>query len=300
MPSHPGAPDVLEPAIPTPLSEGPRRAGMVRLESGTFLMGADDGLGFPGDGESPVRTVPVERFAIDRCAVTNREFEAFVEATRYLTDAEIFGSSFVFEGFVDAAARERLPRVAETPWWVAVEGASWRAPEGPGSDITDRPDHPVVHVSWRDASVFATWAGVRLPTEAEWEYAARGGLVQKRYPWGDELMPRGAHRCNIWQGDFPTHNTGEDGYVGTAPVDSYEPNGFGLHNTVGNVWEWCRDAFSLPGRPIPIGSAPVARVIKGGSYMCHDSYCNRYRVAARSMATEDSSSGHCGFRCASD
>jgi formylglycine-generating enzyme required for sulfatase activity len=170
-----------------------------------------------------------------------------------------------------------------------VHGATWRAPEGPGSDLDGRLDHPVVHVSWHDAVAYCAWSGKRLLTEAEWEYAARGGLVQKRYPWGDELTPGGRHMCNIWQGQFPVRNTAEDGYRGTAPVDAFEPNGFGLYNVSGNVWEWCADPWGGDGR-----------VMRGGSYMCHDSYCNRYRVAARTRNTADSSGGNLGFRCARD
>ncbi|MFD4248019.1 formylglycine-generating enzyme family protein [Streptomyces sp. NPDC058525] len=177
------------------------------------------------------------------------------------------------------------PPVAAVSWWRAVPGSSWRRPEGAGSSVTARQDHPVVHVSWNDAQAYCAWSGTRLPTEAEWEYAARGGLEQRRYPWGDDLTPGGRHMCNIWQGDFPTLNTADDGYEGTAPADSFHPNGFGLHNVVGNVWEWCADWFG-PG---------TSRVMRGGSYLCHDSYCNRYRVAARSSNTPDSSTGNIGF-----
>jgi formylglycine-generating enzyme required for sulfatase activity len=193
-----------------------------------------------------VREVFVAEFAIDAKTVSNAQFAAFVKATGYQTDAERFGWSFVFHSFVRGAARRRVldAHVPDAPWWLAVEGASWRHPDGPGSDIARKPNHPAVHVSWNDAAAYAAWAGKRLPTEAEWEKAARGGLVQARFPWGDEFTPRGRHRCNTWQGEFPVHDTGEDGYVGTAPVDAFRPNGYGLYNTSGNVWEWCADWFS--------------------------------------------------------
>ena len=259
---------------------------MIQLDGGSFLMGSDYPDGFPEDREGPVREVTVGAFAIAPCAVTGDEFAAFVDATGHVTDAERLGTSFVFAGLLP----EDFPptrAVAQAPWWRLVEGADWRRPEGPGSSLDGRGDHPVVHVSWTDAGAYCAWAGGRLPTEAEWEFAARGGLEQKLYPWGDELTPGGEHRCNIWQGTFPAHNTLEDGYLGTAPADAFAPNGFGLHNTSGNVWEWCADPFDS-GR----------RAIRGGSYLCHRSYCNRYRVAARSGNTPDTSTGHMGFRVA--
>jgi sulfatase modifying factor 1 len=280
--------------------------GMVRLPGGTFRMGTEDGEGFPSDGEGPVREVTLGGFLIDRCAVTKDDFARFVARTGYVTEAERFGWSFVFAGLLPAAARRNLRRADRAPWWGAMPGAYWAAPEGAGSGLTGRGDHPVVHVSWSDAVAYATWAGKRLPTEAEWEYAARGGLDQARYPWGNELTPGGEHRCNIWQGRFPVKNTAEDGYAGTAPVNAFAPNGFGLHNVAGNVWEWCADWFSptwhVEGPHTNPAGPPggATRVMRGGSYLCHDSYCNRYRVGARSSNTPDSSGGNLGFRCARD
>ncbi|MFD1511926.1 formylglycine-generating enzyme family protein [Halomarina rubra] len=284
--------------------------GMVRLSGGTFTMGSDGNEAHPEDGEGPLREVTVAPFLIDRCAVTNAEFFRFVDETGYTTDAERYGWSFVFRGFVDNTEPDYvLDTVTETPWWVAVKGATWLAPEGPGSNVLrDRLDHPVVHVSHNDARAYCSWAGKRLLTEAEWEYAARGGLVGARFPWGEDLKPEGEHRCNIWQGTFPEENTAADGYRGTAPVDAYSPNGYGLSNTIGNVWEWCADWFSPTYHRTPAAdqmnpTGPpdgTARVMRGGSYLCHDSYCNRYRVAARSQNTADSSTGNLGFRCARD
>jgi formylglycine-generating enzyme required for sulfatase activity len=287
-----------------------RTTAMVRLDGGTFRMGTDSGVGFPEDGEGPARDVTVDAFYVDRFAVTNAQFAEFVQATGYTTDAERFGWSFVFEDFLDPDDRGRVfDDVPGAEWWVAVEGADWLHPEGPSSTVLeDRLDHPVTHVSWRDATAYAEWAGKRLPTEAEWEYAARGGLTGERYPWGDELTPDDEHRCNIWQGEFPEHNTGEDGYLATAPVDAFEPNGYGLYNNAGNVWEWCTDWFSPDYHTTdaydsdnPTGPADgTERVMRGGSYLCHRSWCNRYRVAARSKNTPDSSTGNMGFRCVVD
>ncbi|MFB1081586.1 formylglycine-generating enzyme family protein [Jeotgalibacillus sp. JSM ZJ347] len=267
-------------------------------------MGTDDPESNPYDSEGPVREVEVNSFYVDKYAVTNRQFKEFVEETNYQTDAEKYGWSFVFHLLLskEIAARVTQAPVA-TPWWRVVEGATWKHPEGPGSSIEDRMNHPVVHVSWNDALAYCSWSGKRLLTEEEWEFAARGGLLQQKYPWGNELYPDGEHYCNIWQGEFPVTNTEADGYVGTAPVHTFPPNGFGLYNMAGNVWEWCSNLFDSQ----RTGNTTVSeftperpKAMRGGSYLCHKSYCNRYRVAARSSNTPDSSSGNIGFRCALD
>lgn len=256
------------------------------------------------DGEGPVRRVSLAGFAIAPAAVTNREFRDFVRATRYVTEAERCGESFVFYLQVPPARRQQARQVAAgLPWWLPVADASWQRPEGPGSHIYERLDHPVVHVSWNDATAYCAWAGVRLPTEAEWECAARGGLEGRRFAWGDDLMQNGAPRCNVWRGSFP--NASADGWQpAPVPVTTGDPNGFGLFNTCGNVWEWCADWFSPAyhqetAREDPKFSDPTGRrSMRGGSFLCHDSYCNRYRVAARSSNTPESASSNLGFRVA--
>lgn len=280
--------------------------GMVKIPKGSFLMGTMLEEGFPEDGEGPIREVSLAAFHIDVTTVTNADFRNFVGETGYKTEAEIYGWSFVFYKLLSKEILDTKPQVVvQTPWWCAIPGANWKHPEGPPSNIHLRMDHPVVHVSWNDAQAYCQWARKRLPTEAEWECAARGGLEQKLYPWGNKLTPRGEHRCNIWQGNFPEYNTLEDGYLGTAPAKSFKPNDYGLYNVSGNVWEWCQDCFSpdfhkTSTRKNPVGpSTGGSKVIRGGSFLCHHSYCNRYRVAARTSNTPDSSASNIGFRCVS-
>lgn len=281
---------------------------MILLGGRDFLMGTESAEGFPLDGEGPVRRVTLDPYYIDQFPVRNRDFQAFVEATSYITEAERFGWSFVFEGDlpdrgVSLSAEDIVPGAE---WWKRIYGADWAHPEGPSSHIHGRMDHPVVQVTWNDAEAFAAWAGKRLPTEAEWEFAARGGLEQKIYPWGDELTPEGRHLCNIWQGEFPVFNSAEDGYTSTSPVDAFPPNDYDLYSMTGNTWEWCSDWFSATFHASGTRNNPIgppggnAKVMKGGSYLCHRSYCNRYRVAARSSNTPDSSTTNIGFRCARD
>lgn len=264
----------------------PEQLSLVGLTGGRFLMGSQEPPAYPQDGEGPVREVEVAPFAIGAAAVTVAQFAAFVLASGYRTEAEAFGDSLVFDGLVAPSLRRRLPSVAATPWWKLVPGACWFRPEGPDSTVRGREDHPVTHVSHRDAQAYARWAGARLPHEAEWEFAARGGLEQQHYPWGSEREPAGERRMNIFPGEFPH---APDGAVGTMPARSFEPNGYGLYNTTGNVWEWTAGVFA---------SGDERPVMRGGSYMCHESYCQRYRTSARSASTADTSLGHTGFRIA--
>jgi formylglycine-generating enzyme len=280
-----------------------RRAAAV-IPAGVFELGGRDPDANVQDGEGPVRRVELSAFAIDRYAVTNADFSGFVAATGYVTTAERAGWSFVFGG---SGGTDRRLQASGAPWWHAVSGANWHDPEGPGSGVDARPRHPVVHVSWDDANAYCTWVGGGLPTEAQWEAAARGGRQQTRFPWGEELEEGGRHHCNVWQGEFPTLDVAADGHVGTAPVDAYEANGYGLCNMIGNVWEWTADWWSATWhsargpatRRDPLGPPRgTERSIRGGSYLCHASYCNRYRLAARSHNTPDSTASNLGFRCA--
>ncbi|TCC01652.1 formylglycine-generating enzyme family protein [Kribbella soli] len=308
---HPSccAPARGEAAAPPPArgeQRGEHGVEQVVLSGGSFAMGNSNGDENAADGETPVHQVEVAPFSIDATSVTNADFARFADATGYRTEAETFGYSAVFHLALAAEPDEVMGPASGTPWWVGVRQADWRHPGGSRSDLDGLDDHPVVHVSWNDAVAYSKWAGRRLPTEAEWEYAARGGLEGARYPWGDELIgdepTDGEWRCNIWQGEFPRTNTEEDGYLTTAPVRTFRPNGFGLWQMVGNVWEWCADWFGpryykfSPAENPPGPSLGAARVMRGGSYLCHDSYCNRYRNAARSSNTPESSMGNAGFR----
>jgi len=256
------------------------------IPAGAFTMGNDGPDAVPGDGEGPLRRVTLDAFRIGATTVTNAEFAAFVRATRHVTDAERSGSSFVFYRQVSPAQRAAARAVvAELPWWLPIDDACWQRPEGARSHVHDRPGDPVVHVSWRDALAYCAWAGTRLPSEAEWERAARGGLEGKRFAWGDDLLDAdGLPRCNVFRGTFP--NAPAPGWR-PGPIDAGAgaPNGFGLHNVCGNVWEWCADARE-----------GGQRALRGGSFLCHDSYCNRYRVAARSANAPASSASNIGFR----
>jgi formylglycine-generating enzyme required for sulfatase activity len=290
---------------------------MVWIPAGWFQMGSEE---VPFADSKPVHRVHVDGFWMDQTEVTNAQYARFVEETSYKTYAEephdgLAAGSFVFKP-------PSVPVSADNPyqWWKFVEGANWRHPEGPESTIVGRENHPVVHVSWNDAVAYCEWrsrkegATVRLPTEAEWERAARGGLEGKRYVWGDELKPDGKWMANIWQGRFPYQNTEEDGYRTTAPVGSYPPNGFGLYDMAGNVWEWCLDWYrpdyylespernptgpdkhsSFDPQESTLGPKHVQR---GGSFMCSDEYCIRYVPAGRGKGEPTSASFHIGFRC---
>jgi formylglycine-generating enzyme required for sulfatase activity len=260
---------------------------MILIHGGRFRMGTDSGMPY----EAPVHDVAVGDFYIDKREVTVEEFAKFVDATGYRTEAEQFGWSGVF----DLASRE----------WRKVDGADWRHPEGPAFGAAKLTE-PVCQVSWNDAVAFATWSGKRLPTEAEFEYAARGGLVDKTYAWGDELRPAGKPVANWWQGVFPENDTGEDGFRSRAPVMSFPANGYSLHDMTGNVWEWCADRFSedyylkSPAKDPPGPATGDQRVIRGGSFLCAENFCSNYRVAGRSSATPDSGLNNLGFRCARD
>lgn len=273
----------------------------VLLNASSFLMGDGFDEGYYSDGETPQHEVQLTEFRLDTTTVTNAQFEIFVSETGYQTEAEQQGNSAVFHQDVTASETDIIEQMS-VPWWLLVRGANWRHPGGSRSSIKELGDHPVVHISFHDALAYCKWSGRSLPTEAQWEYAARGGLENKRYPWGDELNPDGRYLANIWQGEFPHKNDASDGYLSTAPVKSFQPNEFGLWQMAGNVWEWCSDWFSPNAYNELVQLNPEGpesgkrRVIRGGSYLCHASYCNRYRVAARSAAEPLSSASNIGFR----
>jgi formylglycine-generating enzyme required for sulfatase activity len=303
-----------------------KSSDMVWIAGGTFRMGSDHH--YPE--EAPVHRVTVDGFRIDPTPVTNRQFQAFIRATGYVTVAERQPDPKDYPKALPHLLRPGS-LVFSPPdypvdlndwgqWWAYVFGANWRRPYGPGSSIKGLEDHPVVHVAYPDAEAYAAWAGKSLPTEAEWEFAARGGLEQAEFAWGDELTPNGRHMANTWQGQFPFRNTREDGFERTSPVGTYPPNGYGLYDMIGNVWEWTTD-FYVPKHPADAAKAccipenprgarvdqsydpchPETRiprkVVKGGSHLCAPSYCRRYRPAARHPQPIDSSMSHVGFRC---
>jgi len=282
-----------------------RPSRLVTVPAGRSLVGTDQPL-LPVDGEAPMRKVSIGSFLIDPHAVTNRWFEKFVRATGYKTDAEQHGWSVVFQSHVPDTVG--LPRVSHAQWWVRVDGACWSKPSGSNSTLDGLENHPVTHISWNDANAFAKWAGGRLPREAEWECAARAGQGDVRFPWGND-EPRDAgdnFHCNIYQGEFPNNNTAADGYSATAPVDAFAANPWGMHNMVGNVWEWCADAFRVQSlkRDAKLRNHNAAKVseklLKGGSFLCHRSYCTRFRIAARTGVQADSSAAHMGMRIVFD
>lgn len=288
--------------VPAPPAKGggtvPENA--ILIPGGQAIVGAHKAI-IPDDGESPLRKQRLAPFRISPTTVTNAEFAAFIAATGYETEAERFGWSFVFWAQVPEAIGATVA-VQGIEWWRKVDGATWRDINGPSTgDQACHPDHPVVHVSWNDAQAYANWAGGRLPTEAEWEHAARGGLGKVRFPWGeDEPDDDTNFPCNIWQGDFPNTNTCKDGHFTTAPAQSYQPNGYGLYNLVGNVWEWTADTYRIKSLKKQVKQKLAGmkgyKLSKGGSFLCHHTYCYRYRIVSRSGTSPDSTTTHQGFR----
>jgi formylglycine-generating enzyme len=317
-----GIPATSKPAATSPVDP----AGMVWVPGGEFWMGSDQ----PQFRDArPVHRVRVDGFWVDKTEVTNAQFAEFIGETGHVTVAEKAPRAEDFPGappenlvagsVVFAPPAGPVPLNNHFRWWTYVRGADWRHPEGPGSDLKGRENHPVVHVAWSDAQAYAKWAGKRLPTEAEWEFAARGGLDRKPFVWGDEFKPGGRFMANSFQGRFPHTNTSEDGFAGVAPVASFPPNALGLYDTAGNVWEWCADwyrpdtfarlagegvvAVNPQGPPDSLDPAEpgvAKRVMKGGSYLCTDQYCARYMPGGRGKGDPDTGTNHLGFRCVKD
>jgi sulfatase modifying factor 1 len=326
-PGRSGMPQIDTMLLHIPLRTDTSHAGMVQIPAGEFEMGAKEGEGFPE--EHPQHKVKVNGFWMDAHEVTNDEFAAFVKATGYITlaeqkpDWEVMklqvppgtlkppDSLLVAGSMVFSPPDHPVPLDDPMQWWRFVPGADWRHPEGKGSTIEGKGHYPVVHVSWEDAMAYCKWSGKRLPTEAEWEWAAKGGIRDAKYSWGNEELKDGFYPANIWQGEFPNKNTASDGYITTAPVQSFAANGFGLYDMSGNVWEWVSDWMDAnyystlgplsvnPAGPAEGGNTthPYQKVLKGGSFLCHASYCTGYRVARRSSNGWDSGSNHIGFRC---
>ncbi len=280
-----------------------RREDPIPVDGGLAFVGTDDPQ-IAVDGEGKRRQVHLDDFQLEAQTVTNARFADFVDATGYVTEAERFGWSVVFAGLLPMRA-VRKDSASATPWWQRVDGASWRTPEGPESTLEGRMDHPVVQVSWADARAFASWVGGRLPSEAEWEHAA-GSADGRRFTWGNDEPDDETVLCNIWQGRFPHENTCRDGYMGTAPARSFAPSERGLYNLLGNVWEWTADPFRVRSlsRSARLRNDQATqlseKVLKGGSFLCHRSYCYRYRIAARMALTPDSAASNAGFRVAYD
>ena len=314
--STPAARPAFVPAVREAPAPGPAPEGMVWIPGGRFWMGCE-GCNLPD--ALPVHPVELDGFWMDRAPVTNAEFARFAEATGYVTVAERRPDPREFPGtpaeslttgsVVFRPPAREFPGMRYVDWWRWVPGASWRHPEGPGSDLRGRTDHPVVHVAFQDAEAYARWAGKRLPTEAEYEFAARGGLDRRRYAWGDTLTPGGRWVANVFQGRFPVRNAAADGFVATSPVGAFPANGFGLLDMGGNVWQWTSDwydehAYARPSAGVvrnPAVKRPPAdqrpeRAIRGGSFLCSDQYCTRYLVGSRGRGEPSTGASNLGFR----